>query len=101
MYQMISKLSHKAQQVKELNRLIIIQMLTLATSSFGLVAALAWNEVIKEFVQDYIKPYTPKGSGFLSLLIYAFIITSLAVIVTLQLTKLAQKFSPSCSESSN
>jgi len=66
----------------------IKQMLTLATSGFGLVAALAWNEVIKESVNLYIRPHFAKGSGLISLLIYAVAITALAVIVTLQLTKL-------------
>lgn len=91
---MVKKFTRETQIIKEINRLIILQMLTLATSSFGLVAALAWNEVIKEFVQDYIKPYTPNGSSFFSLLIYATIVTIFAVIVTLQLTKLTRKFSP-------
>ena len=67
---------------------IVEQMLTLATSGFGLVAALAWNEVVKETVNNYIKPYISKDSGLISLTIYAFIVTTLAVIVTLQLTKL-------------
>ena len=66
-------------------------MLTLATSGFGLVAALAWNEVIKEAVQTYIKPYFAGVSGLISLLIYAVIVTSLAVIVTYQLTKINEK----------
>ena len=76
---------------KELQLAIVKQMLTLATSAFGLVAALAWNSVIQEFVSQYIKPYMPKGSGLISLLIYALIITVLAVIVTLQLSKLVEK----------
>lgn len=77
--------------MKKLHHAIITQMLTLATSGFGLVAALAWNEVIKEAVQTYIKPYFAGGSGLISLLIYAVIVTSLAVIVTYQLTKINEK----------
>lgn len=65
-------------------------MLSLATSGFGLVAALAWNNVIQELVNSYIKPYISKGSGIISLIIYAVIITALAVLVTLQLTRLEQ-----------
>lgn len=70
---------------------IIKQMTTLATSGFGLVAALAWNNVIRETVDSYIKPYISKDSGLISLLIYAVIITILAVVVTLQLTKIEQR----------
>ena len=66
-------------------------MLKLATSGFGLVAALAWNELIKTTINEYIKPKASVGSGIISLAIYAFIVTSLAVLVTLQLSKIARK----------
>ena len=70
---------------------VLKQISTLATSAFGLVAALAWNSLIQEVVATYIKPYIGAGSGVVSLLIYAVIVTVLAVIVTLQLTKLQEK----------
>jgi hypothetical protein len=73
---------------KDLPSAIIAQMLALATSGFGLVAALAWNEVVKETVNSYIQPYLPQGSKVISLFLYAVIVTVLAVIVTLQLTKI-------------
>lgn len=79
---------------------VIKQMLSLATSGFGLVAALAWNEVVKETVDNYIKPYLPQGSALLSMLIYAIIVTVLAVFITLQLTKLQQTILRSASGSS-
>ncbi|OGV89810.1 hypothetical protein A2Z41_03460 [Microgenomates group bacterium RBG_19FT_COMBO_39_10] len=66
-------------------------MLKLATSGFCLVAALAWNELIKTTINEYIKPKASVGSGIISLAIYAFIVTSLAVLVTLQLSKIARK----------
>lgn len=34
---------------------IVRQMLTLATSAFGLVAALAWNTAIQTFINDSLK----------------------------------------------
>ena len=61
------------------------------TSGFGLVSALAWNELIKETVNTYIKPYFGESSGLISLLIYAILITALAVFVTYQLSKIAGK----------
>ena len=76
---------------KKLHQELIKQMLTLATSGFGLVAALAWNSLIQEFVNSYIKKFLPSGSGILSLLIYAVIVTALAVFVTYQLSKLSEK----------
>jgi Na+/melibiose symporter-like transporter len=63
------------------------QMVTLATNGFGLVAALAWNNVIQELVNTYLKKWLPGGSGALSLLIYAVIVTILAVAVTTNLSK--------------
>ncbi|MDO8686801.1 MAG: DUF5654 family protein [Candidatus Berkelbacteria bacterium] len=78
----------KKKQSKKLTIEIVHQMLTLATSGFGLVAALAWNSVIQEFVNSYIKKWLPRESGIISLLIYAMVITILAVFVTLQLTKI-------------
>ncbi len=66
-------------------------MIALSTSGFGLVAALAWNNVIQEFVNNYVKKYLDVGSGIISLLIYAILITILAVTVTYQLGKLSDK----------
>jgi len=76
---------------KKLHIELVKQMLTLATSGFGLVAALAWNSLIQEFVNSYVKKLLPGGSGILSLLIYALIVTVLAVFVTYQLSKLSEK----------
>ncbi len=80
---------------KDLPLAVIKQMTALATSGFGLVAALAWNNVIKETVDIYIKPFIGEGSGVISLLIYAVIVTSLAILVTFQLTKLEKKLESS------
>lgn len=76
---------------KALHEAIITQMVTLATSGFGLVAALAWNDTIQQFVKEFIEPRIP-GSGLLSRLIYALLITSLAVLITYQLSRLASHF---------
>ncbi len=67
------------------------QLLKLVTSGFGLVSALAWNEVIKEAVNNYIKPYFGKQSGMISLVVYALIVTLLAVLVTYNLSKMSSK----------
>jgi small-conductance mechanosensitive channel len=70
---------------------IIKEMLKLATSGFGLVAALAWNELIKEVVTMYIKPLVGGASGIISLAIYAVLVTCLAVLVTYNLTRFSKK----------
>jgi hypothetical protein len=81
----------KKQKNHKLHVEIVKQMVTLSTSGFGLVAALAWNSVIQEFVNTYVKKWLPAGSGIISLFIYALIITVLAVVVTVQLSKLSEK----------
>lgn len=71
---------------------LIDQMLKLCTAGFGLAAALAWNDTVKTIIEEYIKPYAAVGSGLLSQVLYALIVTLLAVAITYQLTKLSQKF---------
>lgn len=76
---------------KKFHHELIAQMLTLATSGFGLVAALAWNETIQQFVKEFIEPRIP-GSGLLSKFIYAILITMLAVLITYQLSRISSHF---------
>ena len=83
-------MEEKKQQRNRLHLAVLKQMLVLATSGFGLVAALAWNNAIQELVTVYIKPYFPK-SGFISLLVYAVIVTIIAVLITVNLSKLIER----------
>ncbi len=57
------------------------------------MAALAWNNVIKEFVDNYVTKWLPQGSGLASLLIYALAVTILAVLVTYNLSRILEKLS--------
>ena len=82
---------HIKEEPKRLTVAVVKQMLTLATSGFGLVAALAWNSVIQEVVNDYVKKFLPNGSGIISLFLYAIVVTVLAVMVTLQLSEVLQR----------
>ena len=86
---MVKKDDKKKQ--RRLHLAILKQLVTLSTSGFGLVAALAWNSVIQELVNNYIRPYLNAGSSTVSLFIYAILITILAVTVTYNLTKLTEK----------
>ncbi len=85
------KNSREKHPKKALHKELVKQMLTLATSGFGLVAALAWNNLIQEFVNSYVKKILPNGSGIISLLIYALVVTILAVIITYQLSKISER----------
>jgi len=79
------------RHIKGIKKEVLNQMLTLATSAFGLVAALAWNQFITEFVERYIKPLFGASSGVISSLIYAVFVTILAVVVTYNLTKIVKR----------
>lgn len=60
----------------------------LLTSAFGLVAAFAWNETVKEAINRYIS----SGSGLKSKLIYAVFVTLLAVLVSYWLGVVAARY---------
>ena len=81
----------ETKEEKRLHVEIVKQMVTLSTSGFGLVAALAWNSLIQEVVNSYVKKWLPGNSGIISLAIYAVIVTILAVVLTMQLSRLSQK----------
>lgn len=82
----------KAEKDRSFKRELAEQMVSLSTSGFGLVAALAWNEAVQEFVKNYIQPFYPAGAGVISKFIYALLITVFAVLITYQLSKLAARF---------
>lgn len=84
----VTKLKGKLlKEAYEFKKEFSSQLLRLVTSGFGLVAALAWNEVIKEFISRYIEPLFGEASSFFSLFVYALVVTFLAVLVTYQLSK--------------
>lgn len=82
----------KTEKERSFRKELVEQFITLSTSGFGLVAALAWNETVQAFVKDYIEKYFPSGSGILSKFLYALLITFLAVLITYQLSRLASKW---------
>lgn len=61
---------------------------TMAISGFSLVAALAWNELIKALIDLYI----PRGSSVISHLIYAIVVTTVVVVVTMYLGSAAKRY---------
>lgn len=79
------------KSAKKLHLEVAKQMVTLSTAGFGFVAALAWNNLIQEFVNGYVKKWLPTDGKLISLFIYAIIVTVLAVIVTLQLSRTVRR----------
>ena len=62
-------------------------MIGLATVAFGLIAAGAWNQFIKDFIAIFLKP----GSGIWAELLYAVIVTIIAILVVQNLAKIAER----------
>jgi hypothetical protein len=68
-------------------RVLVQTMITLASASLGLVAALAWNEAIKAL----IKRVLGEDDSLAGLFIYAIIATVIAVVVLLILARAAAR----------
>ena len=72
------------------NRSVYLQtMISLASASFGVVAALAWNSAITALVKQIFGA----GGEIVSLFLYAILITAIAVIVMVNLAQLAERAS--------
>jgi uncharacterized protein DUF5654 len=70
------------------NRAAYLQtMISLAAAAFGVVAALAWNSAITALVKQIFGT----GGQIVSLFIYAIVITIIAVIVMVNLGRLAER----------
>ena len=62
-------------------------MITLASASLGLVAALAWNEAIKAIIKEVLQT----GESITGLVTYAILATVIAIIVLMLLARAASK----------
>jgi hypothetical protein len=71
----------------EIKSTYIGTMIGLATVAFGLIAAGAWNKLISDTFALFLKP----GSGLVAQLIYAVLVTVIAIVVVRSLGKLAEK----------
>jgi hypothetical protein len=62
---------------------VLEKITTLVIAAFGLVAALAWNEAIKAM----FKQVFGTSETFLGMIVYAVLVTTIAVIVAIYLGK--------------
>ncbi|HKP72415.1 MAG TPA: DUF5654 family protein [Pyrinomonadaceae bacterium] len=68
-------------------RIFIQTMITLASASLGLVAALAWNEAIKETIKQVLGT----GDSLAGLYTYAILATLIAIVVLVLLARAAAR----------
>lgn len=76
------------KEIQELRSQLINTVRSLAVTSLGLVAALAWNEAIQKLFEVV---FPNKANSLIAMFIYALFITAIVVFVTYYLTKLARK----------
>jgi Flp pilus assembly pilin Flp len=72
---------------KETLKMILQSMIALSSAALGLVAALAWNDAIKETIKQILG----EDEGLAAKYTYAIFATLIAVAVVLVLAKLAAK----------
>ena len=70
-----------------MKREVIEKLAALVTAAFGLVAALAWNDAIKTI---FIAIFGAQSSIWAQL-VYAVVVTIIAVFATIQIGKAADK----------
>lgn len=80
--------SKKVRLAREFRNQFIITASTMITSAFALVAAFAWNDLVKEIMAEYISP----GQTMISRVIYVLLVTFLAVIISFQFGKVAAAY---------
>ncbi len=66
---------------------VIDKLAALVTAAFGLVAALAWNGAIKAI---FLKVFG-ESEGIGPMLVYALVVTLIAVLATIWIGKASQK----------
>lgn len=72
---------------RETTKMILQSCIALASAALGLVAALAWNDAIKETMKQLLG----EDEGLSAKYTYAILATLIAVVVVLVLAKLAAK----------
>jgi len=66
---------------------VIEKLAALITAAFGLVAALAWNDTIKAIFAAVFGESSSLGA----MVIYAIVVTVIAVFATIKIGQLAEK----------
>ncbi|MEK6894625.1 MAG: DUF5654 family protein [Nanoarchaeota archaeon] len=66
---------------------LIEKISLLSTGAFGLIAALAWNDAI----QAIFKQIFGERSSVVAMILYAILVTIVAVIVTLWIGRISEK----------
>ena len=85
-------------QAQAATTVVLATIVSLITSAFSFVAALAWNSAIQQLLKENVKVH--KGYGIFGITIseggvqaiYAVIVTVIAVLVVLLLNRIAKRY---------
>ena len=85
-------------QAQAATTVVLATIVSLITSAFSFVAALAWNTAIQQLLKENVKVH--KGAGIFGVTIseggvqaiYAAIVTVIAVVVVLLLNRIAKRY---------
>lgn len=80
-------MAKKKTEDKKFKKEVLDKMVALVTAAFGLVAALAWNDTIKAIFRAVFGA----GETVWAMVVYAVVVTLIAVIVTLYISKIAAR----------
>lgn len=75
------------KEIGEIKKQIRQQTLGYILAGFGLVAGLAWNEAIKDFI-EYIFPL--QQNSLLAKFIYAILLTILFVVISMYIVRISK-----------
>lgn len=85
------------KEIRKIRSEFVKTVTTFIVSAFGLVAALAWNKAITETINKYLTP----GQSLASWFLYAIFVTFFAVLITIYLGRLAEKYKQEEEEEKN
>lgn len=71
--------------MSDVGKEVIKTIITLVTTAFGLVAGLAWNDAIQALISQFFAA----GGALTGQIVYAVIVTIIAVVVTILLARIA------------
>jgi F0F1-type ATP synthase gamma subunit len=83
----VPKAQESIRQAQAYARMIMQTLITLASGALGFVAALAWNDAIKETITRIVGADESLTGRYL----YAVLATAISIIVVLALTRIAAK----------
>ena len=81
-------------QAQAATTVVLGTVVTLVTSAFGFIAALAWNDAITALIAKYLQPvFIRTGLGATAIpLVKAIVLTILAVIVVVATQRIAGRY---------